>query len=92
MKITQQLLSPEEKTILADFVNSEYWPVVRKVLQNFRNNVKEVALGATTLEEMSHNRGRVYQIDQEMATYTRNFTKMTEKKTKGAKNAIRKIG
>jgi len=82
VKITKELLSPEEKAILADFVNSEYWPVYRKVQMNSKENILKVAISSANMEELAYHRGRIYQIQQEIADFTRNFTKIETNKQK----------
>jgi hypothetical protein len=82
VKVKKELLSPEEKTILAGFVNSEYWPVYRKVQKNTIRNIEKVAISANDMEELQYYRGRVYQINLEISDFTRNFNKVDENKRK----------
>jgi hypothetical protein len=80
VQIKKELLSPEEKVILADFVNSEYWPVYRKVKINNMRNIEKVGLTAENMEKLEFYKGQYFANRQDLNYFTRNFTKVTKGK------------
>lgn len=82
MKIAQQLLSDEEKKILAEGFNSEWWPVYSKVLRNCAANLAQINMAERDMRLNDENRGKFAQIQWELSQMKRNYLEVDRAKRK----------
>jgi hypothetical protein len=86
MKV-RKFLSEEDKAILHDLYDSNYWPVFKKMLANDQLNIMQAGMSSNFDQEFYVNKGQLLHIERLKTEMSRIFKEIENKnKERNAKS------
>jgi len=64
MKISKKVLSKTEKELLSDFYAGQYWPILKKLLDNDELNIMKTAMMSNFDQEFYVQKGQLLHIER----------------------------
>jgi uncharacterized protein YdaU (DUF1376 family) len=86
MKVTEKVLNAEEKERLHDFMDSPYWLIFKKLLDNDSSNLLQQIAVSNFDQEFFSSKGQLLQ-NERIKSELRRIYKDVEKKKKEKKDA-----